>query len=47
MKRFGLVPKVAVGMNYSLLGCPVFQRFLDIQEVIFTCTPASSSREAV
>ncbi len=34
MKRFGLVPKVAVGMNYSLLGCPVFQRFLDIQEVI-------------
>ncbi len=47
MKRFGLVPKVAVGMNYSLLGCPVFQRFLDIQEMIFTCTPASSSREAV
>nr|VXZ85632.1 Bacterial protein of uncharacterised function (DUF977) [Klebsiella pneumoniae] len=34
MKRFGPVPKVAVGMNYSLLGCPVFQRFLDIQEVI-------------
>ncbi|EMH98285.1 hypothetical protein KPRYC492_14185 [Klebsiella pneumoniae RYC492] len=26
MKRFGLVPKVAVGMNYSLLGSPVFQR---------------------
>ncbi|GKM77475.1 hypothetical protein NUKP68_24560 [Klebsiella variicola] len=47
MKRFGLVPKVAVGMNYSLLGCPVFQRFLDIQEMIFTCTPASSSREAL
>lgn len=47
MKRFGTVPKVAVGMNYSLLGCPVFQRFLDIQEMIFTCTPASSSREAL
>ncbi|MBL4414248.1 DUF977 family protein [Klebsiella pneumoniae] len=47
MKRLGMVPKVAVGMNYSLLGCPVFQRFLDIQEMIFTCTPASSSREAL
>ncbi|MCS5961096.1 hypothetical protein LNP74_23050 [Klebsiella pneumoniae subsp. pneumoniae] len=34
MKRFGLVPKVAVGMNYSLLGSPVFQRVLDVQEAI-------------
>ncbi|HBW3513719.1 TPA: DUF977 family protein [Klebsiella pneumoniae] len=34
MKRFGLVPKVAVGMNYSLLGSPIFQRVLDVQEAI-------------
>ena len=34
MKRSGLVPKVAVGMNYSLLGSPVFQRVLDVQEAI-------------
>ena len=34
MKRFGLVPKAAVGMNYSLLGSPVFQRFLDVQEAM-------------
>ena len=34
MKRFDLVPKVAVGMNYSLLGSPVFQRVLDVQEAI-------------
>ncbi|HBQ3999860.1 TPA: DUF977 family protein [Klebsiella pneumoniae] len=47
MKRFGLVPKAALGINYSLLGSPVFQRFLDIQEAIFACAPASSAREAV
>lgn len=34
MKRLGMVPKVAVGMNYSLLGSPVFQRVLDVQEAI-------------
>lgn len=34
MKRFGLVPKAAVGMNYSLLGSPVFQRVLDVREAI-------------
>lgn len=34
MKRFGLVPKAATGMNYSLLGSPVFQRFLDVQEAM-------------
>ncbi|HCC2887736.1 TPA: hypothetical protein M4246_000737 [Klebsiella variicola] len=47
MKRFGMVPKAASGMNYSLLGSPVFQRFLDIQEAIFACAPASSARESV
>ncbi|HFS6855065.1 TPA: DUF977 family protein [Klebsiella pneumoniae] len=34
MKRFGLMPKAAVGMNYSLLGSPVFQRFMDVQEAM-------------
>lgn len=34
MRRFGLVPQSAVGMNYSLLGSPVFQRFLDVQEAM-------------
>lgn len=34
MKRFGLVPKAATGMNYSLLGSPVFQRVLDVQEAM-------------
>ncbi|MBZ6730237.1 DUF977 family protein [Klebsiella grimontii] len=35
MKRFGLVPKAATGMNYSLLGSPVFQRVLDVQEAMY------------
>lgn len=34
MQRFGMVPKAAVGMNCSLLGSPVFQRFLDVQEAM-------------
>lgn len=34
MKRLGMVPKAASGMNYSLLGSPVFQRVLDVQEAI-------------
>ncbi|HCD3188173.1 TPA: DUF977 family protein [Klebsiella oxytoca] len=34
MKRFGLVPKAAVGMNHNLLGGSAFQRFLDVQEAM-------------
>ena len=34
MKRLGMVPKAATGMHYSLLGSPVFQRVLDVQEII-------------
>lgn len=34
MQRFGMVPKAVVGMNCSLLGSPVFQRFLDVQEAM-------------
>lgn len=34
MKRYGLAPKAATGMNYSLLGTPVFQRVLDVQEAM-------------
>ena len=34
MKRLGMVPKAASGVNYSLLGSPVFQRVLDVQEAI-------------
>lgn len=34
MQRFGMAPKAAIGMNYSLLGSPVFQRFMDVQEAI-------------
>ncbi len=34
MKRFGLAPKAVVGMNCNLLGSPVFQRFLDVQEAM-------------
>ncbi|QLS18858.1 DUF977 family protein [Klebsiella michiganensis] len=34
MQRFGMAPKVAIGMNYSLLGSPVFQRVLDVQEAM-------------
>lgn len=30
-----MVPKAVSGMNYSLLGSPAFQHFLDIQEAIF------------
>lgn len=35
MKRFGLVPKAVTGLNYSLLGSPVFQRVLDVQEAMY------------
>jgi hypothetical protein len=42
MKRFGLVPKTAVGMNYSLLGSPVFQRVLDVQEAICASRPTTA-----
>lgn len=34
MKRYGLAPKAAIGMNHNLLGSPVFQRFLDVQEAM-------------
>lgn len=34
MKRYGLVPKAVAGLNYSLLGSPVFQRVLDVQEAM-------------
>ncbi|WP_049079614.1 DUF977 family protein [Klebsiella michiganensis] len=34
MKRYGLVPKAVTGLNYSLLGSPVFQRVLDVQEAM-------------
>lgn len=34
MKRFGMAPKAATGLNYSLLGTPVFQRVLDVQEAM-------------
>lgn len=34
MKRLGMVPRAATGVNYSLLGSPVFQRVLDVQEII-------------
>lgn len=34
MKRFGMAPKAAAGMNYSLLGTSVFQRVLDVQEAM-------------
>ncbi|MFI2854534.1 DUF977 family protein [Klebsiella aerogenes] len=47
MKRFGLVPKAAVGMNYSLLGSPVFQRVLDVQEAIYSSRPCLSYREGI
>jgi len=46
-KRFGLVPKAAVGMNYSLLGSPVFQRVLDVQEAIYASRPCHSYRESI
>lgn len=45
MKRFGLVPKAATGMNYSLLGSPVFQRVLDVQEVISAGKPIAAPQE--
>lgn len=47
MKRFGLVPKAAVGMNYSLLGSPVFQRVLDVQEAIYASWPCPAYREGI
>lgn len=47
MKRFGLVPKTAVGMNYSLLGCQVFQRVLDVQEAICASRPTVARGEAL
>lgn len=47
MKRFGLVPKTAVGMNYSLLGSPVFQRVLDVQEAICASRPTTARGEAL
>ncbi len=34
MQRFGMAPREVAGMNYSLLGSPVFQRFLDVQEAM-------------
>ncbi|HDT6091298.1 TPA: DUF977 family protein [Raoultella ornithinolytica] len=34
MKRYGMAPKAAAGMNYSLLGTSVFQRVLDVQEAM-------------
>ena len=34
MKRYGLAPKAVTGLNYSLLGSPVFQRVLDVQEAM-------------
>lgn len=34
MKRYGLAPKAVSGLNYSLLGTPVFQRVLDVQEAM-------------
>ena len=47
MKRFGLVPKAATGMNYSLLGSPVFQRVLDVQEAICASRPTAARGEAL
>lgn len=35
MKRYGVTPRTVItGMNPSLLGKPVFQRFLDVQEAM-------------
>ena len=34
MQRFGMAPKIAIGMNHNLLGGSFFQRFLDVQEAM-------------
>ena len=47
MQRFGMAPREVAGMNYSLLGSPVFQRVLDVQEAIFSCAPISASQEVL
>ncbi|HCB0595508.1 TPA: DUF977 family protein [Klebsiella quasipneumoniae subsp. similipneumoniae] len=47
MKRLGMVPKAASGMNYSLLGSQVFQRVLDVQEAICTNRPTAARGEAL